>query len=332
MTVATEIIRDDLFLWMPLCFRKYCAFPCCFVMVQGSTESLGVCSLCCRLHTLTITPVNSLYNPSRTFRISTTSRLVTLTNSTDMASYRGIPLSSIQEHYVSMRKINVINYITGHPQMREAFRTEMLSAMFEDVIEVNTGHSFQSKQKQPEQQGQRIWEIDSDEEEKEEKKRAENKKKYLRKKEKAQAEKAELQQKLEEEDTVSLSFAGMSIQDAPTVSTEKHQSSSDNANTARTKPKLSKRQKKTVLKKTKLAQTATSTPELVHSSSAGESASESSHIKPKASKDDESDKENKASGIGHEKQDDKSGDGDDGVATESEVEAVMETIAKRFGQ
>lgn len=209
----------------------------------------------------------------------------------------------------------------------------MLSSMFEDVIEVNTGHSFPSKQKQPEQQEQRIWEIDSDEE-KEEKKRAKNKRKYLRKKEKAQAEKAELQQqKLDENDTVSSGLAGMSIQDTPTVSTDEHESISGDINTANSaQPKLSKRQKKTLLKKTKQAQTASPLPELVHSSSADNSTSESSHSKPRASKDDESDKENKASGIGHENQDDKSGGGEDEVATESEVEAVMETIAKRFGQ
>jgi hypothetical protein len=33
ITVATEILRDDLFVWMSLCFRKYHAFLCCFVMV-----------------------------------------------------------------------------------------------------------------------------------------------------------------------------------------------------------------------------------------------------------------------------------------------------------
>jgi hypothetical protein len=210
--------------------------------------------------------------------------------------------------------------------MREAFRNEMLSSMFEDVIEVNTGHSFQSKQKQPEQQEQRIWEIDSDEEEKEEKKRAKNKRKYLRKKEKAQAEKAELQQqKSEENDAVSQGLAGMSIQDAPTVSTDEHQSSSGDVNTEKTtQPKLSKRQKKTLLKKAKQAQTAVTTPE--------HDASDSNHVKSRVSKGNESDKENKTSGIGHEKQDGKSGGREDEVATESEVEAVMETIAKRFGQ
>jgi hypothetical protein len=217
--------------------------------------------------------------------------------------------------------------------MREAFRNEMLSSMFEDVIEVNTGHSFQSKQKQPEQQEQRIWEIDSDEEEKEEKKRAKNKRKYLRKKEKAQAEKAELQQqKSEENDAVSQGLAGMSIQDAPTVSTDEHQSSSGDVNTEKTtQPKLSKRQKKTLLKKAKQAQTAVTTPELGHYSSADDT-SDSNHVKLRASKDDESDKENKAGGIGHEKQDEMSGGREDEVATESEVEAVMETIARRFGQ
>jgi hypothetical protein len=213
--------------------------------------------------------------------------------------------------------------------MREAFRNEMLTSMFE----VNTDHSFQSKQKQPEQQEQRIWEIDSDEEEKEEKKRAKNKRKYLHKKEKAQAEKAEAQQqKSEEKDTVSHGLARMSIQDAPTVSTDEHKSISSDANTEKTtQPKLSKRQKKTLLKKTKQAQTAVTTPDLGHYSSADDT-SDSSRINSGAIKNDESAKENKTNGISHQKQDGKSGGREDEVATESEVEAVMETIAKRFGQ
>jgi hypothetical protein len=217
--------------------------------------------------------------------------------------------------------------------MREAFRNEMLSSMFEDIVEVNTGHSFQSRQKEPEQQEQRSWEVDSDEEEKEEKKRAKNKRKYLRKKEKAQAEKAEAQQqKSEEKDTVSQGLAGMTIQDSPIVSTDEHQSISGDLNTEKTtQPKLSKHQKKTLLKKTKHAHTAVATPELGHYSSADDT-SDSNHVKLRASKDDESDKENKAGGIGHEKQDEMSGGREDEVATESEVEAVMETIARRFGQ
>jgi hypothetical protein len=210
----------------------------------------------------------------------------------------------------------------------------MFSAMFEGVIPEVPGVRFQSEPKQPEVQEQRIWEIDSDEEEKEEKKRAKKKRPYLRKKEKAQAEKAERQlQKAESEDTIPKDLADMSIQDTPTSSTEEHEPSSDTINTANTtQPKLFKRQKKTLLKKNKLAQAATSTPELGHSSGTGDAASDSSPLKPKDVEEDEREKENKARGTGHKKQDNKSGGGEDKVATESEVKAVMETIAKRFGQ
>jgi hypothetical protein len=215
--------------------------------------------------------------------------------------------------------------------MREA----MFSAMFEGVIPEVPGVLFQSEPKQPEVQEQRIWEIDSDEEEKEEKKRAKKKRQYLRKKEKAQAEKAErqLQQKSESEDAIAKDLADMSIQDAPTVSTDEHESNSDITNTANTtQPKLSKRQKKTLLKKTKQAQAATTTPELGHSSNTGDTTSDSSHVKSSIVGNDENEKENKARETGHEKQDNKPEGGEDEVATESEVEAVMETIAKRFGQ
>jgi hypothetical protein len=210
----------------------------------------------------------------------------------------------------------------------------MFSAMFEGVVPEVPGVRFQSEPKQPEVQEQRIWEIDSDEEEKEEKKRAKKKRQYLRKKGKAQAEKAERQlQKSESEDTVAKDLSGMSIQDEPTVSTDEHESSSDITNTVNTtQPKLSKRQKKTLLKKNKQAQAATTTPELGHSSGTGDTASDFSPLKPKDVEEDEREKENKARDTGHEKQDNKSGGGEDEVATESEVEAVMETIAKRFGQ
>lgn len=214
-------------------------------------------------------------------------------------------------------------------------REQMFSAMFEHVMD-GPGILFEAEPKQSEQQEQRIWEIDSDEEAKEEKKRAKNKRKYQRKKEKAQAEKAELQsQKSESKDTISQGLADMSIQDAPTVPTDEPESSSDAANTVPPiQPKLSKRQKKTLLKKTKQAQAAISIPELSRSSSINDTASESSHAKSKFTNDDQSENENKSksqSGV-HEKQNSKCEGREDEVATESEVEAVMETIAKRFGQ
>jgi hypothetical protein len=215
-------------------------------------------------------------------------------------------------------------------------REQMFSAMFEHVMDGQSGVLFDAERKQPEQQEQRIWEIDSDEEEKEEKKRAKNKRKYLRKKEKAQAEKAELQsQKSESKDTVSQGLAAMSIKDTPTVSTDERESSSDVTNTVpSTQPKLSKRQKKTLLKKTKQAQAAVSTPELSRSSSINDTASESSHAKSKITRDNESEKENKSNSKSsiHQKQNSECEGREDEVATESEVEAVMETIAKRFGQ
>jgi hypothetical protein len=211
--------------------------------------------------------------------------------------------------------------------MREA----MFSAMFEGVIPEVPGVVFQSEPKQPEVQEQRIWEIDSDEEEKEEKKRAKKKRQYLRKKEKAQAEKAERQlQKAESEDAIAKDLADMSIQN---VSADEHEPSSDAFNTSNTtQPKLSKRQKKTLLKKNKQAQAAISTPELGHSSGTGDTVSGSSPLKSKDVDEDEREKENKGRGTGHAKQDNKSEGGEDEVATESEVEAVMETISKRFGQ
>lgn len=215
-------------------------------------------------------------------------------------------------------------------------REHMFSAMFEHVMDSNSGILFEAEPKQPEQQEQRIWEIDSDEEEKEEKKRAKNMRKYLRKKEKAQPEKAELQsQKTESKDSFSDGLAEMSIQDAPTVSTDEHESSSDVTNTVvPAQPKLSKRQKKTLLKKTKQAQAAISTPELSRSSSINDTASESSHVKSKITRDDESEKKNKSKSKSsvYQKQNSKCEGREDEVATESEVEAVMETIAKRFGQ
>lgn len=209
----------------------------------------------------------------------------------------------------------------------------MINAMFERVMDGTSGVIFETEPKQPEQQEQRIWEIDSDEEEREEKKRAKTKRKYQRKKEKAQAEKAQLQQlKAEAKDTTSMDLATMSVQDAPTVSADERDSSSDPANTtAPTQPKLSKRQKKTLLKKTKQAQAAVRTPELGPSSNAGGTVSSSGFVKPKTTTDNEKEVETKTEDGVHNKQNSKSSGREEAVATDSDVEAVMETIAKRFG-
>lgn len=206
--------------------------------------------------------------------------------------------------------------------------------MFARVIDGTSGVIFECEPKQPEQQEQRIWEIDSDEEEREEKKRAKTKRKYQRKKEKAQAEKAELQQlKAQEKDTTSDDLAAVSVHDVPTVVTDEHNSSIDAYNTtAPSQPKLSKRQKKTLLKKTKQAQAAIQTPEPGQSSDASDVASGSSHVKPKTTKDDEKEKGEKTEYGVHKMQDSKPQGREEAVATDAEMEAVTETIAKRFGQ
>jgi hypothetical protein len=226
--------------------------------------------------------------------------------------------------------------------MREGYRNEMFSSMVADVIEGNPGVVFDIERTQPEQQEQRIWELDSDEElpadpteEEKEKKRAKNKKKYQRKKEKAQAEKAKLDgQRTEEQDNVSQSLAGLAIQDATPVLADDRKSSSVEDQTAAaatpSPPKLSKRQKKTLLKKAKQAQNATPTHELAGSSTTSDSTSGTNDVKPKVTSDDESKKKNKADGDGHE--DAEFADDEKEVATESEVDAVMDTVAKRFGQ
>ncbi|KAH0165007.1 hypothetical protein KCU67_g4909, partial [Aureobasidium melanogenum] len=242
-----------------------------------------------------------------------------------METFRGIPISKIREHY-----------------MREGYRNEMFSSMVADVIEGNPGVVFDIERTQPEQQEQRIWELGSDEElpadptkEEQEKKRAKNKKKYQRKKEKAQAEKAKLdEQRTEEQDNVSQSLAGLAIQDATPVLADDRESSSVEDQTAAaatpSPPKLSKRQKKTLLKKAKQAQNATPTHELAGSSTTSDSTSGTNDVKPKVTSYDESKKKNKADGDGHE--DPEFGDDEKEVATESEVDAVMDTVAKRFGQ
>ncbi|KAG9847594.1 hypothetical protein KCU98_g5878, partial [Aureobasidium melanogenum] len=239
-----------------------------------------------------------------------------------METFRGVPISKIREHY-----------------MREGYRNEMFSSMIADVIEGNPGVLFDIERTQPEQQEQRIWELDSDEElpagpteEEKQKKRAKNKKKYQRKKEKAQAEKTKLEdQKVEEQDNVSQGLAEFSIQDVTPILADVRRIEDKTAAAATpSQPKLSKRQKKTLLKKAKRAQNATPTHELAGSSTTSDSTSGANDIKPKVANDDESKKENKADGHGHETSE--YGDEEKEVTTESELEAVMDTVAKRFGQ
>lgn len=224
--------------------------------------------------------------------------------------------------------------------MREGHRNEMFSSMIADVIESNPDFRFElERAQQPEQQEQRIWELDSDEEdpteEEKEKKRAKNKKKYLRKKEKQQAEKGKREEeKCEDDHGVEQGLVGLAIKDITPVLTKDRESGSSNSNTASAatptqQPKLSKRQKKTLLKKAKQAQNKTSSPELAGSSTTGESASISKDTKFRFVDHDERKKKNKVHDRGHEEsepEDEKE------AATESEFEAVMDTVAKRFGQ
>ncbi|KAG9601454.1 hypothetical protein KCU77_g5884, partial [Aureobasidium melanogenum] len=241
-----------------------------------------------------------------------------------METFRGIPISKIREHY-----------------MREGYRNEMFSSMIADVIEGDPSVIFDIERKQSEQQEQRIWELDSDEElpadpteEEKEKNRAKNKKKYQPKKEKAQAEKAKLEdQKAEEQDNVSHSLADLSIHDAAPILADDRKSSSVEDKTAAfatpSQPKISKRQKKTLLKKAKQAQNASPAPESAGSSITSDYASASNGLNSKVANDGKNKKENKADGDGHETpehEDEKD------VAIESELEAVMDTVAKRFGQ
>ncbi|KAG9558925.1 hypothetical protein KCU71_g4769, partial [Aureobasidium melanogenum] len=212
-----------------------------------------------------------------------------------METFRGIPISKIREHY-----------------MREGYRNEMFSSMIADVIEGNLGVVFDIERAQPEQQEQRIWELDSNEElpadpteEEKEKKRAKNKK-YL---------------------------ADLSIHDAAPILADDRKSSSVEDKTAAVatpfQSKLSKRQKKTLLKKAKQAQNASPAPESAGSSITSDYASATNGLNSKVANDGKNKKESKADGDGHETpehEDEKE------VATESELEAVMDTVAKRFGQ
>ncbi|KAH0369842.1 hypothetical protein KCU65_g2976, partial [Aureobasidium melanogenum] len=235
-----------------------------------------------------------------------------------METFRGIPISKIREHY-----------------MREGHRNEMFSSMIADVIEGNPGALSELENMQQEQ---RIWELDSDEQsidEEKQKKRAKNKKKYLRKKEKALAEKEKQEEvKGEEKGGVEHGLAGLAIQDATAlIATDDRKSDSgDNCTAAASpppsEPKLSKRQKKTLLKKAKQAQNKTPTPELVGSSTTGDFAPISNDTKFEFVNHEDRKKENKVDGSGHGSPDDNEKE----AATESEFEAVMDTVAKRFGQ
>ncbi|KEQ67707.1 uncharacterized protein M437DRAFT_62087 [Aureobasidium melanogenum CBS 110374] len=246
-----------------------------------------------------------------------------------METFRGIPISKIREYY-----------------MREGHRNEMFSSMIADVIESNPDFRFELERvQQPEQQEQRIWELDSDEEdpteEEKEKKRAKNKKKYLRKREKQQAEKDKREEwKGKEKDGVEQGLAGLAIQDTvstPIATAETRELSSGHGDTAAAvtgtpleQPKLSKRQKKTLLKKAKQAQNKTSTPELVGSSTTSDSTSISNETKFGFVNHDDRKKRNKVDGGGHKESEHE--DNEKEAATESEFEAVMDTVAKRFGQ
>lgn len=226
--------------------------------------------------------------------------------------------------------------------MREGHRNEMFSSMIADVIEGNPDFRFELERiQQPAQQEQRIWALDSDEEdpteEARQKKRAKNKKKYLRKKEKASAGRTKREEeKGEEKDGVEQGFAGLAVQEAlstPLAAVDREMGNG-NGNTAAadTPPqqhKLSKRQKKTLLKKVKQAQNSTSTPELAASFTTGNSASISNNTKFRSLNHDDKKKKNKVDGKGHKES---QNEDEKEAATESEFKAVMHTVAKRFGQ
>jgi hypothetical protein len=59
--------------------------------------------------TITRTPTNSSLELDYIFSLPITPHLVTRVKSTKMASYRSTPISELREHYVSMRKSNIIN-------------------------------------------------------------------------------------------------------------------------------------------------------------------------------------------------------------------------------
>ncbi|KAI5195336.1 hypothetical protein E4T39_08245 [Aureobasidium subglaciale] len=239
-----------------------------------------------------------------------------------MASFRGVPIEKIREHF-----------------MREDFRNEMFDNMVVDCIDGNSGLLFGQPPIPPEQ---RIQELDSDEElpvdpteQDQEKKKEKNKKKYLRKKEKAQAEKAqaekdELLRRLSElREPVMKRIAALSIKEKKTgVDTA--------TNADAPQSKLSKRQKKTLLKKAKQAQAVAPNSEAAGSSTDGdfstnksqEKDTKSDNVESQAGHVEQSKEGSKATDIDHKNQ----GSGK-GVLEESdaELENVMATVAKRFG-
>ena len=199
---------------------------------------------------------------------------------------------------------------------------------------------YEREDSEPEQQEPRIVELDDDydSEKEREKKKAKNKKKYLRQKEKAQAEKIELQpQQPGRNDSVAESLAGMSIQDSTTTNSSHTKGIKTSTEP---QPKLSKRQKKTLLKKAKQAQSTPPTSESASTSINGDATSDPRKSTNKAadassedSKQDKGKNRDKSNSNGHEKHEDGNDKGEEKeVATEVEMEAVMATVAKRFGQ
>ncbi|KAI5242450.1 hypothetical protein E4T42_07671 [Aureobasidium subglaciale] len=229
-------------------------------------------------------------------------------------------------------------------QMREEFRNEMFDNMVVDCIDGNSGLLFGQPPIPPEQ---RIQELDSDEElPADPTEEDQEKKKYLRKKEKAQAgkaqtEKDELLRRLSElREPAMERIAALSIKDKEAASSASPASINPGVDTATDtdapQPKLSKRQKKTLLKKSKQAQAAASESETAGSLTDGNPATkpkqkdtESRHVKSEAARVELSKEGSKALDVDSKKQ--RSGKG---VLKESEaeVEDVMATVAKRFGQ
>ncbi|KAI4717175.1 hypothetical protein E4T48_06663 [Aureobasidium sp. EXF-10727] len=238
-----------------------------------------------------------------------------------MASFRGIPISILREHYAK-----------NH-------RNEMFSSMITDVLDGHSGILFHTQSPSSEQQQHepRIWELnDSDEEsspteEEKQKKKNKNRKKYLRKKERVQAARVAGEQKDGVED-VEAGVAGLAVHDPTPALIEECKDSSVDANTATltpTQPKLSKRQKKTLLKKAKQAQDKTKAPESIRFPGTVDYTSDSRALNNEPSTENDNE-ETKVSNHGHKKSEHEDKHKD--VATESEVEAVLETVAKRFGQ
>ncbi|KAI5272469.1 hypothetical protein E4T47_04357 [Aureobasidium subglaciale] len=268
-----------------------------------------------------------------------------------MASFRGVPIEMIREHFASIRISKLYDQkLTMHKQMREEFRNEMFDNMVVDCIDGNSGLLFGQPPIPPEQ---RIQELDSDEElsadlneEYQERKKEKNKKKYLRKKEKAQGEKAqaekdELLRRLSElREPAMKRIAALSIKDKKAASSSSPSSNNPGVDTATDtdapQPKLSKRQKKTLLKKAKQARAAASKSETADPSTddgpttkSQQNETKSTDEKSNAGQVEQSKEGSKASDIDGKKQ----GSGK-GIPEKSqtELEDVMATVAKRFGQ